>query len=119
MYKLFPILLFGIIYLQDRNANLLSAPEIQAFQAMLIEKQDTNYVPTSYFEYIDYNKLVLEEEINIRVNGLVTDMSIVKTELEIKFYNSVKDCYRKKSSLNPKIISCNPANGVTRLAPLA
>ncbi|MDP7606612.1 MAG: galactokinase [SAR324 cluster bacterium] len=46
-------------------------------------------------------------------------VAIVKTELEIKFYNSVKDCYRKKSSLNPKIISCNPANGVTRLAPLA
>jgi len=46
-------------------------------------------------------------------------VAIVKTELEIKFYNSVKDCYRNKSSLNPKIISCNPANGVTRLAPLA
>jgi galactokinase len=45
-------------------------------------------------------------------------VAIVKTELEIKFHNSVKDCYRKKSSLNPKIISCNPANGVTRLAPL-
>jgi len=46
-------------------------------------------------------------------------VAIVKTELEIKFYNSVKDCYRKKSSLNPKIISCNPTNGVARLAPLA
>ena len=46
-------------------------------------------------------------------------VAIVKTELEKKFYNSVKDCYRKKSSLNPKIISCNPANGVARLAPLA
>ena len=27
---------------------------MQAFQSMLTEKQDTNYLPTSYFEYIDY-----------------------------------------------------------------
>ena len=101
MYKILPILLFGIIYSQDRNANLLSAPEVQAFQAMLIAKQDTNYVPTSYFEYIDYNKLVLEEEINIRVNGLVTDMFFVKTELEIidtAYCNNYSVCVPDKYS---------------------
>ena len=53
-----------------------------------------------------------DEAINLFVDlcrtGTTFDatVAIVKTELEIKFYNSVKDCYRKKSSLNPKIISC-------------
>ena len=56
---------------------------MQAFQSMLTEKQDTNYVPTSYSEYIDYKKQVLQEEINIKVNGLIARSFFVETELTI------------------------------------
>ena len=86
MYKLLPILLFAVIFSQskvNKNLFLLSDPKMQAFQSMLTEKQDTNYVPTSYSEYIDYKKQVLQEEINIKVYGLIAGSFFVETELTI------------------------------------
>ena len=84
MYKLLPILLFVIIFSQNRDdVYLQSDPKVQAFKGMLSDMKDTTYVPSSYSEYIDYKKSVLKEEINIKVNGLISDMFIISTELEI------------------------------------
>ena len=46
-------------------------------------------------------------------------VAIVKKERERDFKNIVRNCYRKKSGLDPEIISCIPSNGVTRLAPIS
>ena len=62
MYKLLPILLFAVIFSRDRDVTLLTSPDIQAFQALLTEKQDTNYVPASYFEYINDYKWFFEKK---------------------------------------------------------
>ena len=104
MYKLLPILLFAVIFSQskvNKNLFLLSDPKMQAFQSMLTEKQDTNYVPTSYSEYIDYKKQVLQEEINIKVNGLIASSFFIETELTIldtAYCSNRSVCLSKKYS---------------------
>ena len=45
-------------------------------------------------------------------------VAIVKKEHEENFINLVRNCYRKKSGLDPEIISCIPSDGVSRLAPM-
>ena len=46
-------------------------------------------------------------------------VAIVKKEQERDFISVVRNCYRKKSGLDPEIISCIPSNGVTRLTPIS
>ena len=42
----------------------------------------------------------------------------LKGEKEGEFVNSIRKCYLKKTSLQPQIISCTPADGASRHDPL-
>ena len=87
MYKLLPILLFAVIYSQSQDKKdlyLQDDPKVLAFKMLLSDMNDTAYVPTDYNSYIDYLKQVKENEINIKVNGLLGgNMFSVKTNFEI------------------------------------
>ena len=46
-------------------------------------------------------------------------VALVTAEKEEDFVNSIRECYFKKTSLQPNIISCTPADGASRYDPLA
>jgi galactokinase len=45
-------------------------------------------------------------------------VALVTAEIEEEFVNSIRECYFKKTNLQPNIISCTPADGASRHAPL-
>jgi len=45
-------------------------------------------------------------------------VALVTAEKEGDFVNSIRECYLKKTGLDPQIISCTPANGASRHDPL-
>ena len=87
MYKLLPVLLFAFLLAQSQDKKdlyLQDDPKVLAFKMLLSDMNDTAYVPTDYNSYIDYLKQVKENEINIKVNGLLGgNMFSVKTHFEI------------------------------------
>ena len=46
-------------------------------------------------------------------------VALVTAEKEEDFVNSIRECYFKKTNLQPNIISCTPADGASRHDPLA
>ena len=46
-------------------------------------------------------------------------VALVTAEKEEEFVNSIRECYFKKTNLQPNIISCTPADGASRHDPLA
>jgi len=88
MYKILPILLFTLLLTQvekdKKSLYLIDDPKVIAFKMFLSDMKDTSYVPADYNSYIDYLKKVKENEINIKVNGLLDgEMFFVKTNFEI------------------------------------
>ena len=99
MYKLLPILLFAFVFSQTQDKKdlfLHDDPKVLAFKMLLSDMNDTAYVPTDYNSYIDYLKQVKENEINIKVNGLLGgNMFSVKTNFEIidtAYCNEKSEC---------------------------
>ena len=99
MYKLLPILLFVFVFSQTqykKDLFLQDDPKVLAFKMLLSDMNDTAYVPTDYNSYIDYLKQVKENEINIKVNGLIGgNMFAVKTHFEIidtAYCNEKSEC---------------------------
>ena len=72
------------ITVENKFLTLQDTPETQAFKAMLSFMHDSSYIPSTYIEYIEYKIMVLEYEIDINLNGIISsDMFFVKTEFEI------------------------------------